>query len=236
LIIDHEEYALPNKVTPTASPTPVPGDRHSVPIRSWKCWAALAAGVAFVGIGIGFMIEAGLGVSPLDAFFSGAASQSGFSMGIVLGTFSVAMVLVAWMLGIRPAIGTLISALGIGVFIDLVHIALQPVMPAAPPIASLFALWFLGLAIFCVGVLCLFASDLGASPYDQLTKAVAKVFRVSLGASRIILDGVALALAFLLGGAWGVGTLILLLTVPFVLNRALPLARRIIRGAVAPVV
>lgn len=76
----------------------------------------------------------------------------------------------------------------------------------------------------------LFASELGASPYDQLTKAIAKVLKVSLGVARIILDGVALLIAFLLGGSWGIGTLVLLLVVPVILNRALPWGRRLVHG------
>lgn len=200
------------------------------PWRMWQAWLSLALGVIFVGVGIGMMVEAGWGVSPLDAFFSGAAKQSGLTMGVILATLSILMVLVAWVFGIRPAIGTLVSALGIGVFVDIARMAAQPLMDSQPGVAVLIALWLAGLAIFCAGVLALFASELGASPYDQLTRALSKVLHVSLGLARIILDGAALLLAFLLGGSWGIGTLLLLLVVPVVLNRALPFARKIVHG------
>lgn len=74
----------------------------AIPWRSWKAWSSLLLGVALVGLGIGLMVEAGWGVSPLDAFFSGVSNQSDFSMGIVLAVFSVAMVLVAWLFGVKP--------------------------------------------------------------------------------------------------------------------------------------
>lgn len=202
----------------------------STPWRSWKAWASLLLGVALVGLGIGLMVEAGWGVSPLDAFFSGVSNQSEFSMGIVLAVFSVAMVLVAWLFGIKPAIGTLVCALGIGIFVDIARIAYSGLAPDDLPIPLMVVLWLVGLAIFCLGVIGLFASELGASPYDQLTKATAKVLRVSLGVARIILDGIALLIAFLLGGSWGVGTLVLLLVVPIILNKALPWGRRIVHG------
>lgn len=200
------------------------------PWLMWQAWLSLAIGVSFVGVGIGMMVEAGWGVSPLDAFFSGAANQSGITMGIILVVLSIVMVLVAWVFGIKPAIGTLVSAFGIGLFVDLIRIALQPLMEAQPNVSVLILLWAAGLAIFCVGVLALFASELGASPYDQLTKAMSKVMKTTLGVSRIILDTTALLLAFILGGSWGIGTLLLLLVVPVVLNKALPYARSIVHG------
>ncbi|MGI9196696.1 MAG: hypothetical protein ACR2KE_04465, partial [Candidatus Nanopelagicales bacterium] len=165
------------------------------------------------------------GVAPMDALFTALSRSSGLSVGVILFCACILMVLMAWALGLKPAIGTLISFVGIAVLVDATR-AVGAVIGAPDwPLAARIAWWILGLVLFSVGVLGLFSSDLGASPYDQLVRSIAYRTGRSLGFARIILDALALLAAIVLGGSWGVGTVVILLAVPFVLNRLLPIVK-----------
>lgn len=196
------------------------------PLRTPRAWAALLIGVVLVGIGLGMMIDAGFGVAPPDALFTALSRTSGLTVGTVLILASVLMVLMSWALGLRPAIGTLISFVGIAGVVDLTRLALDVVDAPEWSVGARIALWIVGLLCFSFGILGIFSSDLGASPYDQVVRSIAFRTGRSLGFARLSVDAVALLIAMVLGGSWGIGTVIILISMPLALNLVLPHIKR----------
>ena len=196
------------------------------PLRTPRAWAALLLGVALVGVGLAMMIDGGFGVAPPDAMFTGLSRASGLTVGTILFLASILMVLMAWALGIKPAIGTLISFVGIAVVVDLTRLVLDAADAPDWGLAARLALWVVGLLLFCAGIMGIFASDLGTSPYDQVVRAIALRTGRSLGFGRLTVDAIALLSAIVLGGSWGIGTIIILIAVPIALNRVLPHVKR----------
>jgi Predicted membrane protein len=90
--------------------------------------------------------------------------------------------------------------------------------------------WILGFVLFAGGVVATLASDLGANPYDQIVRAVHERFGISLWLSRLLFDAVILVIAFLLGGAWGAGTVALLVLMPIAMGWLTPHFRRLVHG------
>ncbi|MBM3689444.1 MAG: hypothetical protein FJW80_07290 [Actinobacteria bacterium] len=196
-----------------------------IPYRSARAWLSLVIGTVLVGIGLGFMIDAGFGVAPLDAFFTGISYRTGLSVGVILFLLSGLMVLLSWALGLKPAVGTLVTFVGIAILVDVTRLVGDAIGAPEWPIAVRVVWWVLGLVLFCSGVLGIFACDLGASPYDQLVRAISFRTGRSLGFARIVLDAITLLTAIVLGGSWGIGTVIILLVIPIALNRLLPLVK-----------
>ena len=197
-----------------------------MPLRNPRAWVALVVGVIIVGIGLGFMIDADFGVAPADALFTALSRTSGLTVGTILVLASILMVLMSWALGLRPAIGTLISFVGIAVFVDLTRVLLATVDAPDWSLGARIILWIVGLLLFCAGVMGIFSSDLGASPYDQVVRSISYRTGRSLGFSRLMVDALALLGAIVLGGSWGVGTVIILVAVPIALNLLLPRIKR----------
>lgn len=196
------------------------------PLRTPRAWAALLIGVVLVGIGLGMMIDADFGVAPADALFTALSRTSGLSVGTILVLASILMVLMSWALGLKPAIGTLISFIGIAVVVDLTRLILAAVEAPDWALVARIVLWIVGLVFFCSGVMGIFSSDLGASPYDQVVRSIAFRTGRSLGFARLAVDAIALLGAIVLGGSWGIGTVIILAVVPLALNRVLPHVKR----------
>lgn len=192
------------------------------PLRTPRAWVALLVGVVMVGIGLGMMIDADFGVAPADALFTALSRTSGLSVGTILVLASILMVLMSWALGLKPAIGTLISFVGIAVVVDLTRLLLAAIDAPDWSLAARIALWIGGLLLFCAGVMGIFSSDLGASPYDQVVRSISYRTGRSLGFARLAVDAIALLGAIVLGGSWGIGTVVILVVVPIALNRVLP--------------
>lgn len=202
---------------------------HSAPqvqLRNPRAWTALVLGVVMVGIGLGFMIDADFGVAPADALFTALSRTSGLTVGTILVLASILMVIMSWALGLRPAIGTLVSFVGIAVVVDLTRVLLGLIDAPEWSLAARIPLWIAGLILFSGGVMGIFASELGASPYDQVVRSIAYRTGRSLGFSRLMVDVVALLGAIVLGGSWGIGTVIILVAVPIALTVVLPRVRR----------
>jgi uncharacterized membrane protein YczE len=196
------------------------------PLRTPRAWAALLIGVVLVGVGLGMMIDGGFGVAPPDALFTALSRVSGLTVGTTLLLASILMVLMSWALGLKPAIGTLISFVGIAIVVDLTRMLLAVIDAPDWVVGWRIVLWIGGLILFCSGILGIFSSDLGASPYDQVVRSISFRTGRSLGFARLSVDAIALLSAIILGGSWGIGTVIILIAVPVALNRVLPHIKR----------
>ncbi len=196
------------------------------PLRTPRAWAALLIGVILVGVGLGMMIDGGFGVAPPDALFTALSRVSGLTVGTTLLLASILMVLMSWALGLKPAIGTLISFVGIAIVVDLTRMLLAAIDAPDWVVGWRIVLWISGLILFCSGILGIFSSDLGASPYDQVVRSISFRTGRSLGFARLSVDAIALLSAIILGGSWGIGTVIILIAVPVALNRVLPHIKR----------
>ena len=196
------------------------------PLRTPRAWAALLIGVVLVGVGLGMMIDGGFGVAPPDALFTALSRVSGLTVGTTLLLASILMVLMSWALGLKPAIGTLISFVGIAIVVDLTRLLLAAIDAPDWVVGWRIVLWIGGLILFCSGILGIFSSDLGASPYDQVVRSISFRTGRSLGFARLSVDAIALLSAIILGGSWGIGTVVILIAVPVALNRVLPHIKR----------
>ncbi len=199
------------------------------PHRNRRSWLALVLGALILGTGLSWMLAADWGVAPLDAFIAGTSELTGLTIGTVIILISLFFVAAAWLLGSRPGVGTPIAFVGVGIVVDLWTIGIVDVLgwePDSWPVATRIAVWVVGFALFAGGVVATLASDLGANPYDQIVRVVHEKFHISLALSRLAFDGVILVAAFLIGGAWGAGTVAILVLMPLAMGSLTPVFRR----------
>ena len=198
------------------------------PHRNARSWMALILGAISLGTGLAWMLAAGWGVAPLDAFIAGTSELTGLTVGTVIIIVSLFFLVGSWLLGSRPGWGTLIAFVGVGAVVDVWNLLVFDFLGWAPDtwvIASRVGLWIVGFALFALGVVATLASDLGANPYDQIVRAAHERFGISLWMSRLAFDGVVLVFAFLLGGAWGAGTIAILVLMPLAMGSLTPRVR-----------
>lgn len=199
------------------------------PHRNKRSWWALLLGALALGTGLAWMLSVEWGVAPLDAFIAGTSDLTGLTVGTLIILISLFFVAAAWLLGSRPGVGTPIAFVGVGVVVDVWNLAIFDVLawePGSWAVGTRIVIWIVGFALFAVGVVATLASDLGANPYDQIVRVVHEKFGISLALSRLGFDAVILAGAFLIGGAWGVGTVAILVLMPLAMGSLTPAVRR----------
>lgn len=161
----------------------------------------LAIGLVAFGLGIALMLQSRLGVPPWDVLHQGLAERFGLTVGIWSIIVSAA-VLLLWLPLREPyGLGTLLNALIIGVAID----GFALVIPE--PEAMAWRITLLGGGIVMIGLASgmYIGARLGPGPRDGLMTGIAKL-GPSVRLTRTVIEVVVLALGWLLGGTFGVGT------------------------------
>jgi uncharacterized membrane protein YczE len=162
------------------------------------------AGLLAFAAAISLMIRSGLGLGPWDAFHVGLHRLTGMSVGTASILAGFVIVCASPLVGIRPAVGTLVNMVAIGGFIDLV-------LPWVPPARHWewgLGYYLLALALAGVGTGMYIAPGLGAGPRDGLMVGLAERSGWSLRRVRTLLELSVLVAGWAMGGPVGVGTIL----------------------------
>jgi uncharacterized membrane protein YczE len=215
----------PRARRPVAARTDLSGGgriRHwLIPIRGAhlaRRFIQLIVGLILFGVGIGFMLESGLGVPPWDVLHQGLAAQFGLTVGTWSVIVSFALLLLWIPLRERFGIGTLFNAVVIGVMIDVT----AAILPQPGTVALAMPMLALGIFLIGFGSGLYIGANLGPGPRDGLMTAIARR-GPSIRVTRWLLEISVLAIGWTMGGTFGAGTVVFALligpTVQFFLPR-----------------
>ena len=166
----------------------------------------LVFGLFVFAAGIVSLLESGLGLSPWDVLHQGLAERTRLSFGEANIAVSIVVLAVAWMLGARVGVGTLANALLVGTFVQLLT-SVETISDLSDRgLALRIALLAIGIALMGAGSGLYLGAGLGAGPRDSLMVVGAERTRFRIGVVRGVLELMALAVGFVLGGTVGIGT------------------------------
>jgi uncharacterized membrane protein YczE len=175
--------------------------------------ASLVFGLFLFALGIVFILESKLGLSPWDVMNQGIARHSPLSFGAANVVVALLVLLLAWSLGGAPGIGTVANAVLVGSFIQVLtsirffsHLAHDGPSVRIPLLVA-------GVVLIGPATAFYIGADFGAGPRDTLMLVGARRTRFRVGVVRATLELCALVAGILLGGTFGVGTVLFALLV-----------------------
>lgn len=169
--------------------------------------ARLVCGYFISALGAVLTIQANIGLAPWDAFTMGCSYVMHVSYGQGTIITGIAILAADWLLKEKIGFGTILNALLIGAFVDLIlslHVIPQmhSFWPALPMLLC-------GHLLICIGSYYYISAGMGCGPRDSLFVALCKRMpRVRVGIVRGGLEGTALLCGWLLGAKVGAGTII----------------------------
>jgi uncharacterized membrane protein YczE len=168
----------------------------------------LIGGLACFSLGIVLTLQSHVGLGPWDVFHQGLAGRLGLSFGTASILVGFCILLLAWALGARPGLATILNMLLVGGFVDL-YLALGVVPDiAGQPLPLRILVDLTGVAVVGIGTALYIKADLGAGPRDGLMLTLAQRVGGRVSIVRAAIELTVLAIGFLLGGTAGLGTLI----------------------------
>ncbi|HEX8861431.1 MAG TPA: membrane protein [Actinomycetes bacterium] len=193
--------------------------------RSPLAWIRLLAGLWLFAAGVVLGLRARLGVGPWDVLHDGIRQVTPLSFGVA--TIVVGLVLLAggWFAGVRPGPGTLVNMVLVGVFADLMLSSGIGADLGGRGLPLRLAAVVAGVALVAIGSALYIGAGLGSGPRDSVMLALAARTRLRVGAVRALIETAALLGGILLGGAWGVGTVLY----AFGIGPAIEVAFRLLR-------
>ena len=174
---------------------------------------SLLVGLFLFAVGIVLIYESRLGLAPWDVLNQGIAKHSPLTFGLANVAVALSVLLLAWALGGPPGWGTLANAVLVGLFIQgLTSIgAIERLSDAA---AGTRAVLLVGGVLLIGPASALYiGADLGAGPRDTLMLVGARRTGVRVGIVRGAIEICALVAGIVLGGTFGVGTVLFALGV-----------------------
>ncbi|HMM43576.1 MAG TPA: membrane protein [Thermomicrobiales bacterium] len=183
--------------------------RASVPARL----AMLLGGLFIFAISMALSLQCNLGASSWTVLHDGIAQQTPLSIGIVTQLVGLAMLVISWVGGIRPGFGTLANMLLIGSFLDL--ILWSGVIPEAESYPARIAMLLAAVVVIGLGSALYIKAGFGAGPRDSFMLVVHRRTGLRLGIARWLIEVAAVAIGILLGGDFGIGTIIFAMLVGF---------------------
>ncbi len=185
----------------------------SYPTRIFR----VTIGQFFYAIGSYLSIQANIGLAPWSAFSMGITYFTPFSYGDVIILSGLVILAIDLLLRERIGLGTLLDILLMGKFVDLFQYL---------GIVPLIENFFVGVIVLLVGQ---FSIALGTyfyvgagmccGPRDALMVALGKrLKRFPIGLVRGLIEGTALLLGWLMGAKVGLGTVIAVFGISFILE------------------
>ena len=176
----------------------------------------LMGGFFLASLGIVFMINANLGLSPWDVLHQGITNVIPITIGQANIVVGIIVVISSMFLGVKIGIGTILNTILVGVFIDLITIT-----KVIPMVHNLF----IGILMLVVGMIflglgtCIYLScELGCGPRDGLMTALTRITKKPVKLVRTTIEICALVCGWLLGGYVGIGTIITAIVLGYIIQ------------------
>ena len=171
-------------------------------------YASLVFGLLLFALAIVLILESKLGLSPWDVLNQGLAKHTPLSFGMANVAVAIVVLGIGWSLGGRPGVGTVANAVLVGTFIQVLTSLSAVTGLAHDGLATRVVLLVLGIALIGPASAFYIGADFGAGPRDTLMLVGARRTQFRIGLVRGTLELIALGTGIVLGGTFGIGTVL----------------------------
>lgn len=178
----------------------------------------LYAGLVLYGVSMALLVRGQLGAMPWDVLHQGIARHVGWSLGTVSIAVGVAVLLLWIPIRERPGLGTVSNVFVIGLSVDA-SLAVLPVVEAVPARAALVVA---GVVLNAVATAAYIGVRLGAGPRDGLMTGLVRRTGGSVRLVRTSIEVVVVTCGWLLGGTFGIATVVYALAIGPLVQPLLP--------------
>ncbi|MGG5373152.1 YczE/YyaS/YitT family protein [Enterococcus sp. AZ196] len=177
----------------------------------------LIFGLFLFALGSFLTIQANIGLASWEAFSMGIANLTDQTYGNILIISGVVILGVDVLLKEKVGFGTILNTILIGVFVDMIQ-AFE-IVPQMHSFFSGVVMLLLGQVSICIGSYFYIGASMGCGPRDALMVALGKRMpNVPIGITRGLIEGTVLLIGWLLGAKVGIGTVISVFGISFILE------------------
>jgi uncharacterized protein len=193
----------------------------------------LFGGLFVFAVATALSLQCNLGANSWAVLHDGISRQTPLSIGVATQLVGLLMVGVSWRAGIRPGFGTLANMVLIGLFLDL--ILWSGLIPLADDWRVGIIMLLGGIGLLGLASALYIKAGFGAGPRDSFMLALHRRTRLRIGKVRWLMEVSAVAVGIVLGGRFGIGTIVFAMLVGFSVDFFFSLLRvRVASSSPAP--
>ena len=177
----------------------------------WYRLIKLLVGLFIYGIGVALLVHAAIGIAPWDVLAQGISLQSGISFGQATVVVSLLVMLLWIPLRVRVGLGSVLNAILIGVFADIV----LDWLPDLNGYWHQLTVFLAGLLIVAYATGLYISCGMGKGPRDGLMIGLATKLQRPFWQVRTAVEILVVTGGFLLGGQVREGTLIFAISIGY---------------------
>ncbi len=166
------------------------------------------------GVGDGLILQSFLGNSPWTIFAQGIALHTPFSVGGASLATSIVILCITIPLRIPIGLNTFLNALLIALALDIIN-------RTVPTPDALWLKWLMCISGIIIGGIAsafYLTANMGTGPRDGLMVAISQRFDLPIAWSRTLLEIFACGTGWLMGGNFGLGTLLFAISIGHILS------------------
>lgn len=199
------------------------------PVIVVKRIALLLAGLIIAHFGVTLFLLTNLGSDPFNVLVQGLSRQLGWSHGNTHILVNVCIIVILLIIARRYIkIGTIICMFCGGPIIDFFTWLLGGLVQDDTVLPIKLALLLAGCVILAFGMTIVIKSDAGTGPNDLVSVVISDLTKKKFSIVRVLTDVGFVVIGFLLGGVFGVGTIVCAFLVGIVAGWFLPISQRIV--------
>lgn len=177
----------------------------------------LLLGLFIYALGTVFTIQANVGLAPWEALHLGLSDLTGLSFGVIVILVGLVILIATVAMKEPIGIGTVANVFMIGLFCDWINYL--HIIPLVNNFWLGILVMLLGMFLISLASYFYIGSGFGAGPRDSLMIALQKRLpKVPIGLIRGTIEGTALLIGWLLGSKVGLGTVLAVFGISFVLQ------------------
>ncbi|MGN1032562.1 MAG: YitT family protein [Intestinibacter sp.] len=166
----------------------------------------LAVGYVLIALAVVIMVNSNAGLAPWDVLHQGISKTTGITMGQASISVGVIVIIVSLALGENLGCATVGNIFIPGILIDVIDN--MNIIPVTHDLFLGVVMVVVALVIWAFGTVLYLIPALGCGPRDGLMIILHKRTGKSIGMLRSIMEICAVIAGYLLGGAFGIGTII----------------------------
>ncbi len=174
-------------------------------------------GLLLYALGSYLTIQANIGLAPWEAFSIGISNVAPLSYGQVVVVTGILILVIDVLAKEKIGLGTILNTLLIGTFVDWFR-SLQ-LLPMLENFWWGLLMLLVGNVVICLASYFYISPGMGCGPRDSLMVALGKRFhKLPIGLVRGLLEGTVLLIGWLLGAKVGLGTVVSVFGISFILQ------------------
>lgn len=162
-------------------------------------------GLFVIALGISLTVQAKVGVDPWSVLNTGIQNLTNIKLGTINIGIGIIMVVLSAIFGESIGLGTILNMFLVGIFIN--GIFDFNILPEVTGIAA-YAMLLAGMEFMVLGSYFYMSTNFGGGPRDTFMLFLTHISKKPIGVCRTFMDVTVVIIGWLLGGNFGLGTLI----------------------------